>query len=115
MALAPRWSGSDGGRLRWSRHRRWRVVERGRIGRRWPAPVTPRRALVIGDSAGIGQAIVRRLVADGYHVTGLARREPTFTHERYTHAYADVRAPELRTQLTKLVEGFGAPLDVCIY
>lgn len=70
---------------------------------------------MIGDSAGIGQAIVRRLVADGYDVTGLARREPTFTHERYTHAHADVRAPELRTQLTKLLDGLGAPLDVCIY
>jgi NAD(P)-dependent dehydrogenase (short-subunit alcohol dehydrogenase family) len=76
-----------------------------------------RRALVIGDSAGIGQAIVRRLVADGYTVTGLARRDPTFSHERYTHAHVDLRdAPAgIRAQLTHILDGLGAPLDVCIY
>jgi NAD(P)-dependent dehydrogenase (short-subunit alcohol dehydrogenase family) len=74
-------------------------------------------ALVIGDSAGIGQAIVRRLVADGYTVTGLARREPTFSHERYTHAHADVRADPavLRAELAQILDKLGTPLDVCIY
>ena len=77
--------------------------------------MTSRRALVIGDSAGIGQAIVRRLVADGYQVIGVARRDPTFTHERYSHVQGDVRAHAFRDQLTKLLDGLGGPLDVCIY
>lgn len=72
-------------------------------------------AIVIGASAGIGQAVVRRLVAEGWHVTGLARRDAPFTHERYSHVHADVRAPELRTQLTKLLDGLAAPIDLCVY
>lgn len=67
-------------------------------------------AVVVGASVGIGAAIVRRLVADGWTVVGLARRPASFSHDRYRHVIADVRTPALR-------EALGAidPIDVCIY
>jgi NADP-dependent 3-hydroxy acid dehydrogenase YdfG len=72
-------------------------------------------AIVVGASAGIGQAIVRRLIAEGWTVTGIARREATFTHERYRHVTGDVRAPALRGQLVEILDGLGASLDLCVY
>jgi short-subunit dehydrogenase len=66
--------------------------------------------VVIGASVGIGAAIVRRLVADGWTVAGLARRPGSFSHERYRHVIADVRTPALREALAAI-----DPIDVCIY
>jgi NAD(P)-dependent dehydrogenase (short-subunit alcohol dehydrogenase family) len=37
-------------------------------------PLEKRRAIVVGASSGIGAALVKRLVAEGYHVAALARR-----------------------------------------
>jgi NAD(P)-dependent dehydrogenase (short-subunit alcohol dehydrogenase family) len=67
-------------------------------------------AVVIGASVGIGAAIVRRLVADGWTVIGLARRDAQFAHERYRHVIADVRTPALRETLAAIES-----IDVCIY
>lgn len=67
-------------------------------------------AVVIGASVGIGAAVVRRLLADGWTVTGLARRDSVFSHERYRHVIADVRTPALRETL-----GAIDSIDVCIY
>lgn len=39
-------------------------------------------ALVTGGSTGIGEGIVRRMLADGYRVVSLARRSPSWSHER---------------------------------
>jgi NADP-dependent 3-hydroxy acid dehydrogenase YdfG len=43
---------------------------------------TTRVALVTGGSAGIGKAIVRRLLADGWRVYGAARRIEKMTETR---------------------------------
>lgn len=38
-------------------------------------PKDRRRAIVVGASSGMGEALVRRLAGEGYRVAGLARRE----------------------------------------
>lgn len=38
-------------------------------------PADRRRAIVVGASSGIGEALVKRLAGEGYHVVGLARRK----------------------------------------
>ncbi len=49
-----------------------------------------RLALVTGASSGIGEAIVRRLLADGWQVVGAARRETRFDAPGYRGLAADL-------------------------
>jgi NAD(P)-dependent dehydrogenase (short-subunit alcohol dehydrogenase family) len=43
-----------------------------------------RRALVVvGDTDGIGLALTRRLLQDGWGAVGVSRRPAGFEHERY--------------------------------
>lgn len=51
---------------------------------------TPRTAVVTGASSGIGLAIVERLLADGWHVTGVSRRKPDIEHTAFEHIGADL-------------------------
>jgi short-subunit dehydrogenase len=67
-------------------------------------------AVVVGASVGIGAAVVRRLIADGWTVVGFARRDASFSHDRYRHVIADVRSPDFRGKLAAV-----EPFDVCIY
>ncbi|MDQ3339435.1 MAG: SDR family NAD(P)-dependent oxidoreductase [Myxococcota bacterium] len=67
-------------------------------------------AVIVGASTGIGLALARRLTAQGWSVTGLARSAAGFEHERYAHVIADVRAANYRDILATL----RVP-DVCVY
>jgi NAD(P)-dependent dehydrogenase (short-subunit alcohol dehydrogenase family) len=51
-----------------------------------------RHALVTGASSGIGLAIVRRLLDDGWRVTGVSRRVPALSGKRYAHLSVDLLA-----------------------
>ena len=50
----------------------------------------PRTAVVTGASSGIGAAVVRRLLSDGWLVTGISRRTPHFDDAGFTWLEADL-------------------------
>lgn len=55
------------------------------------APAAERLALVTGTSTGIGAAIARLLLARGWEVAGIARRNPGIEDSRYRHLAADLQ------------------------
>ncbi len=78
-----------------------------------PHPSSPRRALLVGNSDGIGRAATRRLLDQGWEVLGVSRREAPIVDPHYRHAVLDVAKPGFTDGLRGLV-GDG-PLDLCVY
>lgn len=70
-----------------------------------------RVALVSGTSAGIGLAVARQLLAGGWTVVGLARRESPLADERYRHVQIDLR--DLATVTAKVTQEVGTLLTGC--
>jgi NAD(P)-dependent dehydrogenase (short-subunit alcohol dehydrogenase family) len=74
-----------------------------------------RRALVVGNTDGIGLALTRRLLGEGWAVAGLSRRaSPLGEAPGYRHAMADIATNEFGAALRTLVTSEG-PFDVCVY
>jgi NAD(P)-dependent dehydrogenase (short-subunit alcohol dehydrogenase family) len=72
------------------------------------------RALIVGNTDGIGLALTMRLLASGWTVVGLSRRASALEAPGYHHGVADVSAEEYRPRLQKLQASQG-PFDVCVY
>ncbi len=71
------------------------------------------KAMMVGNSDGIGLATTRRLLAAGWDVVGVSKSRSPITDAAYHHRVADVTDngyPELLGEL--LLE---RPLDLCIY
>ncbi|MEV4713064.1 SDR family NAD(P)-dependent oxidoreductase [Micromonospora sp. NPDC049374] len=73
-----------------------------------------RRAVVVGNSDGIGLAFTRRLLADGWRVTGLSRRDNVIIVPTYAHHTVDVTAPDYPDVLGKAIDELGG-VDLCVY
>ncbi len=58
-------------------------------------------AVVTGASAGIGEAIAARLLAQGHTVMALQRRAPRLTHERLLHREVDLADVEATSAAAK--------------
>jgi len=73
-----------------------------------------RVAVVTGASSGIGQAIARRLAADGFRVFGASRRAPAETEGGVEHVAIDVGDDaSVREGVTKIVRDAGR-IDVLV-
>lgn len=71
------------------------------------------KAIVVGNSDGIGLATTRRLLTAGWDIIGISRSESPITSTTYHHRVADVSNSEYSGLIDELVsEG---PLDLCIY
>jgi len=71
------------------------------------------RALLIGNSDGMGLATTKRLLAGGWKIIGVSRSASPIDSPAYHHRVLDVgdsRYPELVGELVRDV-----PLDLCIY
>ncbi|WP_238015859.1 SDR family NAD(P)-dependent oxidoreductase [Dactylosporangium sp. AC04546] len=64
-----------------------------------------RRALVIGNSDGIGLALTRRLLDEGWEVRGLSRSASPLSHASYSHVAGDVVTASIPSD----------PVDLCVY
>ncbi|MVY95293.1 SDR family NAD(P)-dependent oxidoreductase, partial [Enterobacteriaceae bacterium 8376wD7] len=49
-----------------------------------------KRAIVTGASSGIGAAVVRQLLEDGWQVVGMSRSLPPFSQPNFRHLEVDV-------------------------
>jgi short-subunit dehydrogenase len=72
------------------------------------------RALVVGNSDGIGLAATRRLLARGWAVTGVSRSASPIDDASYDHSVVDVAAPEYAERLRAL-QAHRGPFDLCVY
>lgn len=72
------------------------------------------RALLIGNTDGIGLALTRRLLDAGYQVQGVSRRASPLVHQHYAHTVSDVTAHDYGAVLRSLLTGAPA-LDLCVY
>lgn len=72
-----------------------------------------KRALLIGNTDGIGRVVTDRLLAAGWTVEGVSRSDLDLAHDAYRHSVLDVRDRNFRAKLDYRVAA--NPPDLCIY
>jgi NAD(P)-dependent dehydrogenase (short-subunit alcohol dehydrogenase family) len=90
------------------------VAVRGGIGLAAEQAPERRRAVIIGNSDGIGYALTRRLLDDGWRIAGLSRSASDLRHDRYRHTVVDVTTTEYPRLLDAAVDALGG-VDLCVY
>jgi short-subunit dehydrogenase len=73
-----------------------------------------KRALVIGNSDGIGLAVTRALLQQDCAVVGISRRAAPIEHANYVHVVQDVADAAYRDRLADILVRY-PDLSVCIY
>jgi len=71
------------------------------------------RAMLVGNSDGIGLATTKRLLAAGWDIIGVSRSESSLFGPTYNHHVADVSDSRYSDLLDELVKE--GPLDLCIF
>jgi short-subunit dehydrogenase len=72
------------------------------------------KALLVGNSDGIGLATTRKLLERGWKVAGLSRSTPPVEHPSYEHTVVQVQSDEFLPRLKSFVAKL-EPFDLCIY
>lgn len=72
------------------------------------------KALLIGNSDGIGLATTRELLKRGWTVVGMSRSESPVEDPSYRHIVTEVQKDEYSGTLKSVLEENG-PVDLCIY
>jgi short-subunit dehydrogenase len=72
------------------------------------------KALIIGNSDGIGLATTMALLERGWKIAGISRSASPIDNPAYEHIVTEVQSEAYRTQLKSVVEK-GAPMDLCIF
>ncbi|PKN64168.1 MAG: short-chain dehydrogenase [Deltaproteobacteria bacterium HGW-Deltaproteobacteria-15] len=75
--------------------------------------LTQSKAMLVGNSDGIGLATTKRLLAAGWDIVGVSRSESPITNTAYHHWVADVSESRYADLMNELV--LIGPLDLCIY
>ena len=71
-----------------------------------------KKAIIIGNSDGIGLGLTKRLLELGWSVQGFSRSESSIKHENYQHTTIDVTSSEYSR---KLSEQTGDDISLCVY
>lgn len=71
------------------------------------------RAILIGNSDGIGLAATKRLLAAGWDITGVSRSKSPLSNTAYNHYVADVSDSRYSELMDELV--MQDPFDLCGY
>jgi short-subunit dehydrogenase len=71
------------------------------------------KALLVGNSDGIGLAATKRLLAAGWDVIGVSRSQSPITNASYQHRVADVSDNNYSNLLAELL--LKDQLDLCVY
>ncbi len=77
-------------------------------------PDSPRHALIVGGSDGIGLALARRLLAAGWRVTVASRSAAPVEHPDFVGAVLDVASAGYGDGLRALIADRGDP-SLCVY
>jgi short-subunit dehydrogenase len=72
------------------------------------------KALLIGNSDGIGLATTKELLKQGWKIIGISRSESPIQDPSYEHIVAEVQDAEYSGRLKSALEKH-APLDLCIF
>jgi short-subunit dehydrogenase len=72
------------------------------------------KALLIGNSDGIGLATTRELLKQGWKVVGISRSDSPIEDTSYQHIVAEVQDSQYVVKLKSVLEK-DDPLDLCIY
>ena len=72
------------------------------------------KALIIGNSDGIGLATTSALLNRGWDVVGISRSESPIEDPSYKHMVAEVQKDEYTVRLKSVLKK-GEPVDLCIF
>ncbi len=73
-----------------------------------------KRALLIGNSDGIGLATTKKLLSEGWEVTGVSRSRSDISSKNYNHIVKQVQKEGYEEIIAGAILNF-TPVDLCIY